>query len=63
MGSVDVGCGDAWNRASVSAVGAVKGDFVVGSGFVSGDEIAVGAIIGRWIDALQKHIMKEISRP
>ena len=47
MGSVDVGCGDTWKRASVSAFGAMKGDFIVGGGFVSGDEIAVGAMIGR----------------
>ena len=63
MGSVDVGCGDAWKRASILAVGAVEGDFVVGGGFVSGDEIAVGAITGRWVGTLQKHIMKEISKP
>lgn len=46
MHSADVGCGDAWQRASVSPVGAVGGDFVVGEGFISGDEIAVGAISG-----------------
>ena len=45
MGSVDVGCGGVWKRVSVSIGGAVVGDFILGGGFVSGDEIAVGAII------------------
>ena len=54
MGSVDVCCGGVWKKASVSAVEAMEGDFVVGGGFVSGDEIAVGAIIGRWVGALPK---------
>ena len=46
MGSVDVGCGGGWNRESVSVGEAVVRGFVVGGGFVSSDEIAVGAIIG-----------------
>ena len=46
MGSVDGGCGNAWERGSVSPLGAVGGDFVVSVGFITGDEIAVGAIIG-----------------
>lgn len=52
IGSVDAGCGDAWERASVSAVGAVEGDFVIGGGLMSGNGIAVGAMICRGVVAL-----------
>lgn len=45
MGLVNVGCGDAWKMVSVSAVGAMEGDFIVGGGYVSGIEIAVGVIL------------------
>ena len=46
IGSVDVGCGGAWNRVLVSVGGAVVHDFFVGGGCVSSDGTAVGAIIG-----------------
>ena len=46
MGSVDGGCGNAWEKGSVSPVRAVDGGFVVSEGLISGDKITVGAITG-----------------
>ncbi len=41
-----MGCGGVSKDVFVPVVGAVVGDFIVDGGFISGDEIAVGAMIG-----------------